>query len=144
MFLSMLTPTFCRLCERACGLLAEVEGGALRALAADPSDPVCGGAAPCGVAAASVGARRDPRRPLPPQKRVGGALVPVPWREGLRVPGVALRPRGAANGGDALGPVGAMGRAVPTGRVSRSIAHMLAAGTPTILTGPRGHGVAGV
>jgi anaerobic selenocysteine-containing dehydrogenase len=101
----MLTPTFCRLCERACGLLAEVEGGALRALTADPSDPVCGGAAPCAVAAASVGALRDPRRPVLPQKRVGGALVPVPWDQALRELGDALRALRAAHGPDAIGLV---------------------------------------
>ena len=102
MLLPMRTPTFCRLCERACGLLAEVEDGVLRGFVADPSDPVCGGAAPCAVARASVGALRDPRRPVLPQKRIGGVLRDVPWAQALTELGGALAALRRQHGADAL------------------------------------------
>jgi anaerobic selenocysteine-containing dehydrogenase len=139
----MWTPTFCRLCERGCGLLAEVDGGALRALAADPADPVSGGAPPCAVAEASVGALRDPRRPVLPQKRVGGALVPVPWDVALRELGEALRALRTAHGADVIGLVLGEGLVRAPLAMGRALAFGVGSGSRHIfselldLVGPR-------
>ena len=63
-------PTFCRVCEPACGLLATVEDGELVGLAPDREHPVTKGFA-CHKGLAGVDIHRDPDRLDHPLRRTG-------------------------------------------------------------------------
>lgn len=60
--------TFCRVCEPACGLVAEVDAGAIVSLAADKEHPVTQGFA-CHKGIATLDIHRDPDRLDHPQRR---------------------------------------------------------------------------
>jgi formate dehydrogenase len=75
--------TYCRLCERSCGLLAEVENHSLKSLRSDPSDPICFGSAGCEAAQHSIQALNSDARITTPMRREGEKLVPASWDEAL-------------------------------------------------------------
>ena len=60
--------TFCRVCEPACGLVAEVEGGEITRLRPDRDHPVSKGFA-CHKGMASLDIHRDPDRLDHPQRK---------------------------------------------------------------------------
>lgn len=128
--------TTCRLCESACGLLADVEDGVLRELFADPSDPVTGGADPCAVARRSVGALRAADRPQRPLRRVNGALQPVSWEEAIREIGAALRRVRSEEGPDGIGVW--LGEGLPRSPLAlvRALAVGVGSGTRRIFSEP--------
>jgi anaerobic selenocysteine-containing dehydrogenase len=71
--------TFCRVCEPACGLVAEVEAGEIRRLQPDREHPVSRGFA-CHKGLATLDIHRDPDRLGHPQRRVaGGGFEDVSW-----------------------------------------------------------------
>jgi len=77
-------PTFCRICEPLCGMVATVEDGKLVSLRADKDNPHSKGfCCTKGVAMAEV--QNDPDRILYPMKRVGGPgeFERVTWEEAL-------------------------------------------------------------
>ncbi len=75
--------TFCRVCEPACGLVAEVEDGALVALRPDREHPVTRGFA-CHKGIAGVDIHRDPDRLGTPLRRAaGGDFVRASWDEAI-------------------------------------------------------------
>ena len=77
-------PTFCRICEPLCGMVATVEDGKLVSLRADKDNPHSKGfCCTKGVAMAEV--QNDPDRILHPMKRVGGPgeFERVTWEEAL-------------------------------------------------------------
>jgi len=77
-------PTFCRICEPMCGLIATVDGGRLVGLRPDEDDPHSQGF--CCVKGLSMHQIvNDPDRVTTPLKRVGGPgeFEPVSWDEAL-------------------------------------------------------------
>ena len=81
--MSMKIPTHCRLCDGACGLIAETNGDEIVSLAGNPNDPVSAGYI-CSTATQSIGAIRSPMRITQPMKRVAGELVPSTWDEAYK------------------------------------------------------------
>lgn len=77
-------PTYCRICEPLCGMVATVEDGKLTQLRPDKEHPVSKGfACPKGIAFAEV--HNDPDRVLHPQrKRADGTWERVSWDEAMR------------------------------------------------------------
>lgn len=77
-------PTYCRICEPLCGMVATVEDGKLIQLRPDKEHPVSKGfACPKGIAFAEV--HNDPDRVLHPQrKRPDGTWERVTWDEAMR------------------------------------------------------------
>jgi anaerobic selenocysteine-containing dehydrogenase len=95
--------TFCRVCEPACGLVAEVRDGKLEALRPDREHPVTHGFA-CNKGLAGLEIHRDPDRLAFPQRRkTGGGFERVSWDEAIE--GIAARVREivAAHGPGAIG-----------------------------------------
>ena len=75
--------TFCRVCEPACGLIAEVEDGELRKLRPDKSNPLTRGFA-CNKGIAGVDIHRDPDRVNHPLRRTAeGTFERVSWDEAI-------------------------------------------------------------
>jgi anaerobic selenocysteine-containing dehydrogenase len=126
-------PTYCRLCESRCGLLADVEDGVLTALHPDPTDPTSAGYS-CETAQASIAALRSPKRITEPMRRERGTLVPVSWETAITEIGAQLaqirKTHGAQSTGVYLGE--------PVLRSSRSLVRSLSfgvgLGTPNILS----------
>ncbi|HEV8625895.1 MAG TPA: molybdopterin-dependent oxidoreductase, partial [Acidimicrobiia bacterium] len=77
-------PTFCRICEPLCGMVATVEDGRLVSLRADKENPHSKGFC-CAKGIAMAEVQNDPDRVLYPLKRVGGPgeFEPVTWEEAL-------------------------------------------------------------
>jgi len=77
-------PTFCRICEAECGVIAEVEDGRIVDVRADRENPHSQGFM-CTKAKAMVEVLNDPDRVTTPLKRVGGPgeFEPVSWDEAL-------------------------------------------------------------
>lgn len=77
-------PTFCRLCEAFCGLVATVENGRVTTLAPDRANPHSQGHV-CVKGVAFHHVTHDPDRVLRPLKRTGGpgTFTPVSWEEAL-------------------------------------------------------------
>jgi anaerobic selenocysteine-containing dehydrogenase len=76
--------TFCRVCEPACGLLAEVRDGELVRLRPDKANPVTRGFA-CNKGLAGDEIHRDPDRVNHPLRRAAdGSFERVSWDEAIR------------------------------------------------------------
>ena len=77
-------PTFCRICEVECGVIATVEDGRITDVKADKKNPHSRGFM-CTKARAMVDVVYDPDRILTPMKRVGapGEFEPCTWDEAL-------------------------------------------------------------
>jgi anaerobic selenocysteine-containing dehydrogenase len=76
-------PTYCRLCEVGCGLVAEVEGGRIVRLRPDKDHPVSGGFA-CNKGLLSLDVHHDPARVSVPQRRTAdGTFVDETWDDAL-------------------------------------------------------------
>ena len=82
-------PTYCRVCDSRCGLIAETNGGALHTLRPDESDPVSLGFI-CDTAAQSISALQSHDRITEPMKRVNGTLTPVSWEKAIEEIGAKL------------------------------------------------------
>jgi len=71
-------PTFCRICEPLCGMVATVEGGRLVALRPDKEHPLSSGfACQKGIGFAEV--VNDPDRVTSPLRRTASGFEPVSW-----------------------------------------------------------------
>lgn len=81
-------PTFCRVCEPSCGLVAEVENDEIISLKPDRDHPVTKGFA-CHKGLATLDIHRDPDRLNHPMKREGDQFVRTSWPEALQ--GIADR-----------------------------------------------------
>ncbi|CDO30874.1 molybdopterin-containing oxidoreductase family protein [Mycolicibacterium porcinum] len=77
-------PTFCRICEPMCGLIATVRDGHLTGVRGDRDNPYSQGFA-CSKSSAMVEITHDPDRLLTPMRRRGapGSFEPVTWDEAL-------------------------------------------------------------
>ncbi len=97
-------PTFCRICEASCGMVATVQDGKVTKLRPDPEHPLSQGAAcPKGIAMLEVHA--DPDRLLHPMRRRedGNGFERVSWEEALDDIGTRLSTIRAEHGGGAIG-----------------------------------------
>lgn len=75
-------PTFCRICEPLCGMIATVEDGRLTALRPDKEHPLSAGFA-CQKGIAFTEVVNDPDRVTTPLKRTPAGFEPVSWDEAL-------------------------------------------------------------
>jgi anaerobic selenocysteine-containing dehydrogenase len=95
-------PTFCRICEASCGLLADVEGGRVLRLRPDPEHVVSRGFA-CVKGLRYGELHGSPDRLRTPLKRVGEQFVPISWDEALAEIGAKLAALRSEHGPDAAG-----------------------------------------
>jgi anaerobic selenocysteine-containing dehydrogenase len=94
-------PTFCRICEVYCGLVATVEDGRITALRPDDDHPVSKGyACPKGLAAHQL--THDPDRVLHPMKKVDGAWQRISWEQAIAEIAAKLDRVRATHGADAV------------------------------------------
>jgi formate dehydrogenase len=97
-------PTFCRICEASCGMVATVRDGQVTKLRPDAEHPLSRGAAcPKGIAMLEIHA--DPDRLLHPLRRRahGSGFEQVSWDEALDDIGTRLSTIRAEHGGGAIG-----------------------------------------
>ena len=95
-------PTFCRVCEPACGLVATVEGGEIRAVRPDKDHPVSKGFA-CQKGIASLDIHRDPDRVDRPQRRrADGGYDEISWETAIDEIATRLRTILDEDGPDAV------------------------------------------
>jgi anaerobic selenocysteine-containing dehydrogenase len=99
-------PTYCRICEPLCGMVATVEDGRLTQLRPDPDHPLSQGfACPKGIAFEQV--HNDPDRVLHPLKRRPGAspgsFERVSWDHAMSDIVTRLRAIHDAHGAEAIG-----------------------------------------
>ncbi len=96
--------TFCRVCEPACGLIADVEAGELVKLRPDKTNPVTRGFA-CNKGIAGVEIHRDPDRvDHPLRRKADGSFERVSWDEAIGEIAERLRGLLDRHGPDALAP----------------------------------------
>ena len=97
-------PTFCRLCEAQCGLLATVENGRITHVGPD-RDHVTSSGHLCVKGPAMRYVAYDPDRVLQPLKRIGGPgeFAPVTWDEALDDIAARVSEIVARDGADSLG-----------------------------------------
>jgi anaerobic selenocysteine-containing dehydrogenase len=125
-------PTFCRICEPLCGMIATVEDGKLTALRPDKEHPLSRGFA-CQKGIAFTEVQNDPDRVTRPLRRTtDGSFEPVDWDEALddiaaRLSGI-LRRHGSGGVGWYMGNPGAF-----------SFAHAMWSGLFVKGLGPRSH-----
>ena len=96
-------PTFCRICECNCGLIATVEDDEIVDLRPDPDHPVTQGfSCPKGLAMRQV--THDPERVLHPlRKKADGGFEQVSWERAIKEIGERLNRIRADHGEDSLG-----------------------------------------
>ncbi|WP_246023365.1 molybdopterin-containing oxidoreductase family protein [Nocardia yunnanensis] len=96
-------PTYCRICEPLCGLIATVEDGRLVRLRADKEHPLSrGNACPKGIAFTDI--QNDPERVLYPLRRTAsGEFERVSWDTALDEIGARLRALIDEHGIESLG-----------------------------------------
>jgi len=97
--------TYCRICEAACGFVAEVEDGDVRRLVPDAEHPVSRGFG-CVKGPAMIEVHRDPARLDHPERRRpndGGRWERASWREAIADIGVRLKKLRDEHGPDAVG-----------------------------------------
>jgi anaerobic selenocysteine-containing dehydrogenase len=75
-------PTFCRICEPLCGMIATVEDGKLVALRPDKDHPLSAGFA-CQKGIAFTEVHNDPDRVTRPLRRTPAGFEPVTWETAL-------------------------------------------------------------
>ncbi len=105
------TPTFCRICEALCGLVATVEDGELTRLRPSPAHPLSEGfACPKGIAMTEI--VNDPDRVLHPLRRRAGvppgpagpdAFERITWDQALNEVGARLARLIDQHGGSSVG-----------------------------------------
>ena len=118
----------CPLCEAACGILVDVEGGQVRSIRGDPDDPFSGGYI-CPKASALADVHHDPDRLRAPMVREGSRWRETSWDEALDVAADGLIRARRQHGRDAVAiyygnPVahnlGLMTHALPFARALRT------------------------
>ena len=96
--------TFCRVCEPACGLIAQVKDGELVRLRPDKANPITRGFA-CNKGLAGVEIHRDPDRvDHPLRRRADGQFERVSWDEAISEIAARLRATLDEHGSGAIAP----------------------------------------
>jgi formate dehydrogenase len=94
-------PTYCRICEVTCGLIATVEDGRVTKLRPDPDHVVSRGySCPKGLAAHEV--THDPDRILHPMKRTPNGWERISWEQAIGEIAAKLNAIRTAHGPDAI------------------------------------------
>jgi anaerobic selenocysteine-containing dehydrogenase len=75
-------PTFCRICEPLCGMIATVDDGRLVSLRPDKDHPLSAGFA-CQKGIAFTEVVNDPDRVTTPLRRTGAVFEPISWDEAM-------------------------------------------------------------
>jgi anaerobic selenocysteine-containing dehydrogenase len=97
-------PTFCRVCEPACGLIAHVKGGELVGLRPDKDNPVTRGFA-CNKGLAGDEIHRDPDRVnYPLRRRADGEFERISWDEAITEIAARLKAIQNEHGANAFAP----------------------------------------
>jgi anaerobic selenocysteine-containing dehydrogenase len=96
-------PTYCRICEPTCGMIATVEDGKLVQLRPDADHPITKGfSCPKGIEFVHV--QNDPDRLLHPMRRTSsGEFERISWQTALDEIGAKLRAIRARHGGESIG-----------------------------------------
>jgi formate dehydrogenase len=96
-------PTYCRICEPTCGMVATVEDGRLTRLRPDADHPITQGfSCPKGIEFVHV--QNDADRLLHPQRRrADGSFERISWDTAVAEIGARLRDIRRRHGGDAIG-----------------------------------------
>jgi formate dehydrogenase len=96
-------PTFCRICEPTCGMIATVRDGQLVSLRPDAEHPITRGfSCPKGIEFVDV--VNDPDRILYPMRRTAsGEFERISWQTALDEIGVRLRTIRRLHGGESIG-----------------------------------------
>jgi anaerobic selenocysteine-containing dehydrogenase len=96
-------PTYCRICEPTCGMVATVEDGKLIQLRPDSDHPITKGfSCPKGIEFVHV--QNDPDRLLYPMRRTAsGEFERISWQTALDEIGAKLRAIRARHGGESIG-----------------------------------------
>lgn len=95
-------PTFCRICEPLCGMIATVDDGRLVALRPDKDHPLSSGFA-CQKGIAFTEVVNDPDRVTTPLRRSPNGFEPVTWDEALNDIAVRLSAIHRRHGSGAVG-----------------------------------------
>ncbi|MDB4967051.1 MAG: Formate dehydrogenase-O, major subunit protein [Myxococcales bacterium] len=93
--------TYCRICEAACGLVAEVQGGQVHRLLPDTEHPVSRGFV-CTKGPAMLDVHRDPARLDHPEYRTGDTWKRASWADATGAIGARLAAIRARHGADAI------------------------------------------
>jgi formate dehydrogenase len=93
--------TYCRICEAACGLIADVDAGEVVRLAPDAAHPVTRGYA-CVKGPAMLDVHRDPDRLMTPERRRGDAWERISWATAYREIGERIRRLRREHGPDSI------------------------------------------
>ena len=97
-------PTFCRVCEPACGLIAHVKGGELVRLRPDKDNPVTRGFA-CNKGLAGDEIHRDPDRvDYPLRRRADGGFERISWDDAITEIAAKLKAIQNEHGANAFAP----------------------------------------
>ncbi|HET8733374.1 MAG TPA: molybdopterin-dependent oxidoreductase, partial [Anaeromyxobacteraceae bacterium] len=91
----------CTLCEAACGIVLQVEGGRVVGVRGDRDDPFSRGHV-CPKAAAIPDVVGDPDRVREPMRRVGDRWEPVSWEDALAEAADRISAIQRAHGRDAV------------------------------------------
>ncbi len=96
-------PTFCRICEPTCGMIATVEDGRLVKIRPDKEHPITAGfSCPKGLEFEHV--QNDEDRVLHPlRRRPDGAFEQISWKTAISEIGVRLREIRSLHGGESIG-----------------------------------------
>ena len=96
-------PTFCRICEPTCGLIATVEDGRLIKLRPDKEHPITAGFS-CPKGLEFVHVQNDEDRVLHPlRRRPDGGFEQISWETALSEIGARLREIRKQHGGESIG-----------------------------------------
>lgn len=127
-------PTFCRICEPLCGMVATVEDGRLLRLRPDPEHPLSRGfACPKGIAFAEV--HNDPDRVLHPLKRTpAGDFARVSWEQAMGDIVTRLRRVHDEHGPEGIGWYWGNPGAFSTAHAMWLVAFMAGLGSPHLFT----------
>ena len=97
-------PTYCRLCEAQCGMIAQVDQGRIVKVGPDRAHPVSSGHI-CVKGPGMLSITYDPDRVLTPLRRIGdaGMFEPVTWDDALDDIARRLQRQIASDGGKGIG-----------------------------------------
>jgi anaerobic selenocysteine-containing dehydrogenase len=99
----MEKPTFCRICEPTCGMIATVSEGKLTGLRPDPEHPISAGFS-CPKGPEFLHVNNDEDRILHPlRRRPDGTFEQISWDTALREIGARLRAVRDVHGGESIG-----------------------------------------
>jgi anaerobic selenocysteine-containing dehydrogenase len=104
-------PTVCVLCSHTCGIRVDVEGGKIKAVRADESNPISGGYVCNKASSVARSTHHDQRVTTPLRRGPDGELHPVSWDDAIREIAARLGEIRRRHGGRSIALVGVGGQA---------------------------------